>query len=265
MTIRRPFLVGSSLRAAEPTLRADWRAQLDASEVVLDPTTRALLAASWLKDALEEHASVAAFARLTMHLLSVGAPPELVVGSQRASLDEIRHARACFALASRYAGSNRGPSALSVHDAVQALSLVEIARLTVEEGCVGETLGAALAREQLAVATDPAVAVALRRIVADEAKHAALAWRIVRWAVLHGGDAVRDAVAFAAERAIASTLAAELRTYDGVDIDTLHAHGRLTCAESRRVAEHGVAEVVRPCLATLLDREPIRQSANAVC
>jgi hypothetical protein len=256
ITIRRPFLVGSSLRAADPAARGDWSTDVAALETGLDTVTRAHLAAAWLKDALEEHASVAAFARLTMHLLSVGAPPELIIESQRASLDEVRHARACFAFASRYAGESRGPSSLSLEGALELVSLEEIARLTVEEGCVGETLGAALAREQLAVARDPAVVAALQRIAADEARHAALAWRFARWAVVRSDDSARAALRRVAEQAIASTLSTEIRSYDGIDIDALHAHGRLTCAESRTVAEQAVREVVRPSLAALLRREP---------
>lgn len=37
-----------------------------------------------------------------MLMLSVGAPPDLIVRSQRASIDEVRHAEKCFGLASRY-------------------------------------------------------------------------------------------------------------------------------------------------------------------
>ena len=262
ITIRRPFLVGSSLRVAEATARGDWSSDVARLDTELDGATRAHLASAWLKDALEEHASVAAFARLTMHLLSVGAPPELIVESQRASLDEVRHARACFALASRYGGESRGPSSLSLEGALDIASMGDIARLTVEEGCVGETLGAALAREQLAVARDPVVVAALRRIARDEARHAALAWRFARWAVLRSDGSMRAVLLEAAERAIASTLSTELRSYDGIDIDALHAHGRLTCAESKAVAERAVREVVMPCLDAMLDRQPGSRSAR---
>src|SRR4051812_7172938 len=54
-------------------------------------------------------ARIASFARLTLELLEHAAPPELVFESQRASLDEIEHARLCFGLAERYSGSARGP------------------------------------------------------------------------------------------------------------------------------------------------------------
>lgn len=251
-SIRRPFLVGSSMRSAVAQARGDWSQALAPLLLRPDAATSRMLAASWLKDALEEHASVAAFARFTMLLLSVSAPPELVVQSQRASLDEIRHARACFALAERHGGVAHGPSALTVHDSLGKMSLAEIAALTAEEGCVGETLGAALAAEQLAVTSDPGTIAVLRKIALDEARHAELAWRFVAWATRKGGPEVERAVARAVERAIAGSLAAELRTYDGIDLDMWHAHGRLTCHESRAVTERTIEEVVRPCLATVL-------------
>ena len=47
----------------------------------------------WLRQAEEEHASVASFARHTLQLMSFGAPSELLKESQRASVDEIKHAK----------------------------------------------------------------------------------------------------------------------------------------------------------------------------
>jgi hypothetical protein len=252
ISVRRPFLVGSSMRSAEAVARSDWSREIAPVTKELDVVTADLLAESWLRDGLEEHASVAAFARFTMHLLSVGAPPDLVARSQRASLDEIEHARACFALAERYRKKTRGPSSLIIHDAMGPMSLAEIAALTAEEGCVGETLGAVLAAEQLAVATDPATRRILRRIASDEARHAELAWHFTKWAVMKGGSDVKRAVIRATERAIASTLAMEIRSYDGIDVDVWHSYGRLTCREARAVAARAIREVVAPCLATVM-------------
>jgi hypothetical protein len=248
---RRPFLVGASLRSANTRPRRDWAPAM-AGVATLDARTRARLAQVWLADALEEHASVAAFARFTMLLLSVGAPPELAVLSQRASIDEVRHAELCFALSARYAGRAQGPTALSLDGALGPMSLAEIAALTAQEGCVGETLGAALAHEQRSHATDPEALRVLSRIARDEERHAALAWRFTRWAVLQGGDEVRRAVARAAEVAIRGTLATPTRIYDDVDPAAWHAHGRVTCAEAREVAALGIAHVVRPALAAAL-------------
>jgi hypothetical protein len=254
LTVRRPFLVGSHLRAAEAVARSDWSGRaLPAADV--DEVTRRWLAEAWLRDGLEEHASVAAFARFTMLMMSVGAPPELIAASQRASLDEVRHAEDCFALAARYGGAARGPSPLSMQNALNETSLAEIVALTAEEGCVGETLGASLAAEQLAVATDPAVRRALARIAADEARHAELAWRFVAWAIAKGGEHVRRMAIEAIEGAIAKTRANPVRTYPGVDEDAWRAHGRLACADARAASERAIEEVLTPCVERLRGRE----------
>ncbi len=243
-TVRRPFLVGSAMRAAEPVARDDWSDVLPpASE--LDDATRAALSRAWLDDALQEHASIAAFARFSMMMMSVSAPADLVVDSQRASLDEVRHARACFSLARRYGADATGPAELRVDDAMAPLSLAELAALTAEEGCVGETLGALLAEEQAARATDPVAKAILERIARDEARHAELAWRFVAWAVARGGEDVTRAVRVAIARATKATLAMEIRPLR-VNADAWGAHGRLTCAESRAVAARGIAEIVAP-------------------
>ena len=251
ISVRRPFLIGASMRSAVARPRRDWASGTIASTEPLDERTRAWLAQVWLADALEEHASIAAFARFTMLLLGVGAPPELAVQSQRASIDEIRHAELCFALAGRYAGRPCGPAPLSLVDALRPMSLEEVAALTAQEGCVGETLGAALAHEQLSHATDAEARRALTRIARDEERHAALAWRFTRWAVLQGGDAVRDAVSRAVENGLRGTLATEVRSYD-VDPAAWHAHGRVTCTEAHQVAVLGIERVVRPALRAAL-------------
>jgi len=259
-SIRRPFLVGTSLRSASSQARDDWSAaRLSAGDdLAVDPAVARELAKSWLADGLEEHASIAAFARFSMMMLSVAAPPELVAASQRASLDEIAHARDCFALARRYGATDAGPGPLDVHDALGPgrRSLADLAALTAEEGCVGETLGAALAGEQLAAAVDPEVRRILARIARDEARHAELAWRFVAWAISEerrgapGAEGVTRAVTAAAAHAIAATRATEIRPF-AADVSQWHAHGRLTCAEAREATERAIVDVLLPCLAAL--------------
>ena len=250
-SIRRPFLVGSSLRSAGPLTRDDWATDIAPLASPVDRRTAAALHASWLKDALDEHASIAAFARFTMVMLSVGAPPDLIADSQRASLDEIKHARACFALARRYGSRDVGPGALEVADSLGSVSLGDIAALTVQEGCVGETLGVLLASEQLARAADPEVVRILRRIVADENRHAELAWRFVKWAISVGGDEVERRIVEALDEALAQVENVVVRDY-GVDLALWHAHGRLSCTEARQVSARGVQEVVLPCMDAVL-------------
>jgi hypothetical protein len=254
LSVRRPFLVGSSLRAATASVRDDWSDELPRA-LHLDHRTRAALAHAWLEDGLQEHASIAAFARFSMLMLGVGAPPDLVTDAQRASIDEVRHARACFSLARRYGSKEAGPAALRVDDTFVPTTLAELAALTAEEGCVGETLGALLAEEQARVARDPVVRRLLERIARDEARHAELAWRFVAWAVATGGAEVLRRVEAAAERALATTVAMRVRTL-AVDDQAWAAHGRLSCTEARAIARRGALDVVLPALRALRGGAP---------
>ena len=128
-----------------------------------------------------EHASVAAFARFTLELLSLGAPAELVAASQRALADEIRHAKLCFGLATAYAGHALGPGPLSSEGALGAQSLDAIVETAIAEACIGETLAAVEAAEAAAHATDPSVRRVLLAIARDEKRHAELGWRFLSW------------------------------------------------------------------------------------
>ncbi len=249
ITVRRPFLVGASMRTGKVIRRSDWTRDI-APIGDIDERTRHMLARAWADDGRDEHASIAAFARFTMLLLSVGAPPDLVIASQRASLDEVRHARDCFALASRYGDGAVGPSRFDVHDSLGMRSLREVAALAAEEGCVGETLGVALVREALSHATDPDVALILDGVARDETRHAALAWRFVRWAIDEGGEPVREAVVRAIHHACAVTRQTPIRDY-GVDGAVWRAHGRLTCQEARATSERAICDVVLPCMQAL--------------
>jgi hypothetical protein len=271
MSVRRPLLVGSRLRSASPVPREDWlAAATEPPPQDVDPGTLAALAKAYGLDGCEEHASIAAFARLTLHLLAVGAPPELVEKAHLASLDEIRHARTCFTLAHRYGGVAVGPGPLAVDDLFGASpgmppGLAEIAAVCAEEGCVGETLGVLLAEATLARTTDPVVRATLSAMVTEEAAHVELAWRVVGWCIAQGGEPVRAAVARAIDRGIAATLATEVRRYAGIDLRAWNAHGRATCEQARAVATVGIAQVIEPCASVLLQKPENRRGAeNAV-
>jgi hypothetical protein len=75
---------------------------------------RATQAEHWTKLGQMEHASIAAFARLQLQLLALGAPPDLVQACNQALIDETAHTRLCFGLASAYAGRGIGPGPLDV-------------------------------------------------------------------------------------------------------------------------------------------------------
>jgi hypothetical protein len=253
----RPFSVGQELRAAKTIARDDWHAGPAPDPVDLDQELCAALAREWETDARLEHASIASFARLTLELLALGAPSELVALSQAASIDEIEHARLCFALASRYGERAVGPGPLDVQGALPAsVDLSVLAAETVREGCVGETLAAFLASEQLERARDSQVRRALARIASDEARHAELSWKIVQFAIANGGDRVARAVASAFEQAGAElerALDAEAARPTAVSQpEAWHAHGRLEARERHALIRAALSDVVRPCADALL-------------
>lgn len=249
--IGRPFVVNRVATRAEAIVGDDagWSDQdLAPTLEGLSAEIRAALARAWLDDALLEHASVASFARFAMELLAVGAPAELVAAAHRAALDEVRHAQLCFALAGAYAGAKMQPAAFPFGGSIElATDLASMAASTVVEGCVGETLAAVQAAEQLARATDPAVRAVLVIVAADEARHAELAWRAVGWALQRGGEHERRAIRNAFAGAIASASAADEAATSG-----LEPHGRLDAASRRALVARTLADIVVPCARALL-------------
>ena len=125
-----------------------------------------------------------AFSRLSLSLVSLGAPAHLVQAALRAALEEIEHARLSFALAEAYALTPMGPGPLvelTSAPAVTVTSRADLARESLVDGCLLEGAAAAYAQVALARASDPAVRTALAIIARDEASHAELAWEIARW------------------------------------------------------------------------------------
>jgi hypothetical protein len=215
----------------------------------LDASTREALASAWLADARAEHASVASFARASIELLAVGAPLALVAATQRASLDEVRHAERCFALASRYAGRTLEAGALEAV-APRATDIARVARDTFEEGCVAETLASLAAQRALAGCEDDAVRATLAEIADDEADHAALAWATLAWAIRAGGLSARDAVCAAADdarRRILDDGAAGPAT----DQEAAR-HGRLCVAAQHEARRESWVRIVEPLLTEVL-------------
>jgi hypothetical protein len=247
----RPFVVDGVARVAPLRPTDQWLGSATPSVGGLDDATRAALGTAWRDDAQMEHASVASFARFMLQLLSVGAPPQLLIEAQRAIADEIEHARLCFSLAAAYDEGDLGPAPFDIDDALGEPGLAAMAAATVVEGCINETTAAVLADAAAQGAKDPVVRASLRRIADDETRHAALAWRTVQWALDVGGDLVARAV----QRAFAEALAAPLpvpQTVADVDDEAMRAHGRLPAHEQLEVARAVRTQIVAPCAEALL-------------
>jgi len=239
----RPLVDGGQARVAPVREGGAWSKGALPPAPELPATLRAAIARGWLDDALVEHASVASFARATLELMAVGAPPELLADCQRAGLDEVRHAEGCFALAERYGGRRVAPGPITSPAAREA-SLTRLAVDTFFEGCVAETIATLGASRALASCTDPEVSRLLVRVVRDETRHAALAWRTVAWAIREGGAPVKDAL-----RAVAVAP----RELPAAAADpVLRAHGRLDDATKRGAVLDAWREIIAPTLAELL-------------
>jgi hypothetical protein len=218
----RPFLVQTAARVA-PVVSSDAWSALDSALPRVDHLTQAerrALAEHWTRLGQLEHASIAAFARFSLQLLSLGAPPALVEACTRALADETAHTKLCFRLASAYAGRAIGPGPLDVAGSLEASSLGDIVDLVIIEGCFGETSATLEALEAADSASDPVIAAAYRQIARDEQRHAELAFHFVRWALERDRQGTSERIA----AAIASPPS----------------------------QEHGVANVAVPCLEALL-------------
>jgi len=246
-TIGRPLTHEGEQVTAGAVVRRDWMGSQRPDVDGLSDAERELLARAWLHDALMEHASIPAFARVALELTALGAPPELVRRTQEAMADEIAHARACFALASAYAGQPLGPGAMEAPPR-SVPSLAQFAVETFREGCVGETLAVGRAAVQLRDATDPTVRSVLEQIIADETRHAQLAWDTVRWALQAGGDPVRQAL-----QAEVEALTAPVEASPQERAHT-RQHGLPEARELTAALADLVDDVVRPTARELLAR-----------
>jgi len=243
----RPFLVHDEPRLAAAMRRADWQEPaLAPATAALSDAERAHLVAHWTELGLMEHASIAAFARFALQLLELGAPAALVELAQQAMGDEARHARVCFALASRYGAAPVGPGALTTSDAVTADDLATVVRLTVREGCIGETEAAIEAAESAQQVTDPVVREALLAIAADELRHAELAWRFIDWAL--DQDATLSQVLLDELRAEPRPTTAKSDTSD----DALRRYGVLGEPARHAIRRRAREQVIRPVAQRLL-------------
>lgn len=199
------------------------------------------VADGWRANAATETASVASFAHLATELLAVGAPAELVERAHQDAVDEVRHARLCYALATAVDGARLGPapfpSAAWPRDSSPTLRT--LAEDSAVESCLFESASAAVARRLAARDDVPeAIRAVLETIAVDEARHAAHGLEIVEWCAAQGGAAIvahmRAAVAKAAEAPIRAAV-----THDALERFGLAgpALWRRCIEESRRELE----------------------------
>jgi hypothetical protein len=237
----RPLRIsGRAIAGRARRRRTPWSDGVHPELEGTSPELRRALAAEWLEDARMEHSAIAAFARLATDLIAVGAPPELIEASARAAADEVRHARACFALASAYAGEPLGPDAMpearSAPPRTERALLRELLHDSVVDGCIGERAAAITAERCAIEASDPAIRDVLATIAREESEHASLADAIVAWTRTELGGEADAIIAGAIEEAAEAPLAT------ASDLD-LMSHGRPSRALLATARRDAIARV----------------------
>lgn len=259
--VGRPFLVDGLARVAEVASRDDWQQTFELELGGLLFAEREATGLAWCRIGQMEHASVAAFARFALQLLSLGAPPPLVEGAARAIADETRHAQLAFGVASALLGRDVGPAALDVEHSLLETSLVDVARLVIREGCVGETCAALEAREAALHAGEPKLAQLLHGVADDESRHAELAWRFVSYALEREPQVIAALLEAELEQALV-----ESAHLPGTSADELAsaAFGILPEPLRHKLRAVALREVVSPCALGLLRRGPGVAAENQV-
>ncbi len=212
------------------------------SSAALSSASDPARAAAWAQAGSGEHASVAAFARLSLQLMALGAPSSLLREVHQAALEEVQHAERCWELARLFGGAEVTPGPFPFQTSPQAnVDLGELAAGAVREGCLAETLGAHVLAVAAERAPEPAVRAALLSIAEEEARHAVLSFRLVAWALRSGGTNV-----------MASVHAAFTAPWPSVDVHELALRSNVDVAYLAAAAEQGINEVLIPAAERVL-------------
>lgn len=209
---------------------------------------------AWRRNGLTEHASVAAFARVSLELMALGAPRRLVDAAHADAIDESRHTDLCFDLARRFDGRDVRPGAFPAAAARPSRGprTWRLCRLAVDsliDGAINEGVSARVVASLSKEVEDEAVADVLRSIARDEGRHAVHGFEVLAWCVMVGGAPVAAAVESALHH-LPATLGAPLHetAVDG-SWERYGIPGRSREEEAFLVVRHRTAERVRRLLA----------------
>jgi len=155
------------------------------------PTVAKIASEHWRETGEHEHASVASFSRASLDLMRFGGPPNLLLDTHTAAQEEVGHADIAFSVASLFRNNSESVVIGQFPSTTIELSssLDEFAAKLLLEGCVGET--SAVARLNYALAHVGPTSPVSRHLVTlrdEEAKHAALAWNTLHWALSQGAS-----------------------------------------------------------------------------
>lgn len=209
---------------------------------------RTRLAEAWLEIARGEHASVAAFARLSLELMRFGAPSYLVDQAHAAARDELVHAALAFELASAYAGRAYQPGPMPLPAELPlAVDVAELTLAAAREGCLNETMAAREAMEAADQVIDPHVRKILRRIAADESRHAIFSWQLLKWGLARAPDIAPQVGRILDFSTSEPSEQGPGSTFEASAADELLRHGVLPAQLRDELALDSRRAVIHPC------------------
>ena len=232
-----------------PNVQTAWKIDPE-PQIEANSSSNEKIVMSFANQGEAEHASVASFARHTLQLMTMGAPATLLMGSQIAALDEIKHAKMSYGLATAFSGAIILPSSLDVDGSVKELSKEDIIRSVINEGCFGETIAAVGAHLGANYAKQPIVKDILKKIASDESNHAQLAWTTVKWAINRFPELrsfVEETFKARLDRPTMASIDLPIDYCNDCEQDSdLHDHGLLVERDQRNVKTFGIRDVIEP-------------------
>ncbi len=227
----RPLRHEGETHLAQTKPSGDWQPQ---TVPALAVPSRAL-GALWLQRALTEHASIATFAELTLELLALGAPAELLQAAQRAQADELRHALSCFGVAKALLERQIGPGDFpAAARGARGRTHSELAVESLRDGLLGEGFAAELARTSLGRVAAELKSV-FEAIAREEADHAELGFQVLEWCLKTGGFTVRAAVSAALNELPSWWPEVDGDALEPLSPEDAEAHGVLPVVERARI------------------------------
>ena len=167
--------------------------------VIVEGHDADVVTAEWRRRTEAEYTSAAIAQQVTLWLIQLGAPPDLIRDGLRVVDDELTHSELSTEVA-EHAGGDAGrplidPSSLMLAGAGAGDPSGALVSAIVRFFCIGETLAVPLFRMLRAQCSVPVALRALDRVLKDEARHRQFGWDVLDWALLAGGASVRDALA----------------------------------------------------------------------
>lgn len=177
----------------------------------------------WLRRVEAEYRSGAHAHHLTLWLLQLGAPPELINMGLRIVSDELVHAELSDEV-HRAAGGSAAPTlpreSLALHRHPSDALEHDVLRVGVEMFCLGETVAVRLFSRLRDTELEPVVDKALERILRDEVFHRDFGWALLDWLLQ---TAMADAFRGQLARELPAMLKRVRNNYGGVALDRVGA------------------------------------------